>query len=46
MRKRKIIKELREKLNEFENALILIAEGDLLKREMQELAKKTLEVKE
>jgi hypothetical protein len=29
--------------NEFENALILIAKGDLLKREMVELAEKTLE---
>jgi len=37
-------RELRKLLNEFENALILIAQGELLKREMVELAKKTVRV--
>ena len=36
-------KDLKNKYNEMENALILISEGDLLKREMVAVAQKVLD---
>ena len=35
-------KDLKNKYNEMENALVLISEGDLLKREMVEIAQEVL----